>query len=984
MCAVKLTDTEYADVRERYDEWSRARCAVAGKFFRMDAARACAREGFECLGPAVLSRIEEEMIAAGELVRLPHNAGFTRPGVVRPAVTLAALVALAEQCVDEARVLGAGRRAKGVVLDALTGAQFKAARVAAGVMAWGVAHDAWVAGGRWGAAPPLEVRWDRAGGADRPLFEAVGPEHLGIASGAGQDGADAWAAVLAMPRWSDARVCLKEGREPGDPSWDRRANADARAKHVGGLKLLLDLARAKGALEAGREPVIVCYAAELQPLYDELRAAVEPHVATSYAQKRKLWAGLRILLIEATRRRWLSRAAIDWASLSAALERGRDAGTVDCDTHNKARWTYNHLRDAGCIDTPRWATQSDRRVALVPNAAIKSAALTGDFGEWTAAALPEVVYPDDVCRAGERVWVRALAEGLAKWRRWATLDEPALAEAGLPDRAWLNPTPEQARAAARQAKRGTLPFKLTLKVIENRLSNFAQLAGWAAEAQGVDWTCQGLDTLTDPTLLSAWLQDRLERDAEYQAMTPEERAKHVPSDSLVSATAFALGTLATPFLEALHAKAGDLVAAARARAHGERLKLLGVRCLPEKDERKSAEAVARVWERGGTTGWEKQCHLRDLLIQEVELEGARCARTYPASGDGTGGGTRLAVGARLTCEEQTALIQADRAAREAHEAEQAALPAEARVPYTPRWVPSLTWAVAVRDALLITLLARIPLRRGNISNLRCAWWKTSARGGVQLTFPAYAMKSRRRFEPAYLLDDEVDDADVARAARMDLVGLYLLEEGGARSELLRGTDGTQTTSAYFFVPAVRKGGVVGQAWDPDAVSATYTGLVDEYAGEIGLDPVELEACEHGSRSIHSGRHHFATHFANAGERGLLFASKMLDHATNKVTSDVYVGISVRSMTARGLGEASLSDVQRAMREAVRGRADGPDEASPTVPLDAKPDPAAPPPSLADAVDAEIAKLDVLLEKGRIKPEQHARLVDSLVSRLAAA
>ena len=232
MCAVKLTDAEYAEVRERYDEWSRSRCAVAGKFYRLDAARTCARPGFTYLGPAVLSRIEEEMIAAGELVRLPHNAGFTRPGVVRPAVTLAALVALAEQCVDEERVLGAGRRAKGVVLDALTGAQFKSARVAAGVMAWGVAHDGWIAGGRRGAAPALDVRWDRAGDADRPFFEAVGPEHLGIAAGAGQDGADAWAAVVAMPRWSDARACLKEGREPGDPSWDRRANADARAKHV--------------------------------------------------------------------------------------------------------------------------------------------------------------------------------------------------------------------------------------------------------------------------------------------------------------------------------------------------------------------------------------------------------------------------------------------------------------------------------------------------------------------------------------------------------------------------------------------------------------------------------------------------------------------------------------------------------------------------------------------------------------------------------
>ena len=977
MCALKLTDAEYADAKRRYDEWTRARCAVAGKFFRMDAARACARAGFTYLGPAVLSRIENDMITAGELVRLPHNAGFTRRGVVQPAVTLATLLVLAEQCVDETRVLSAGRRAKGVALEALTTAQYKAARVAAGVMAWGVAHDAWVAGGRREAEPPIEVRWDRMGGADRPHFEAVGPQHLGVVAGAGQDGSDAWAAVLAMPRWSDARACLKEGRAPGDPGWDRRANADARAKHCGGIKLLLDLARAKGALADGVEPVIACHAAELQPLYDDFRAILEPRVGTSYAQKRKLWAGLRILLTEATRRRWLSRDAIDWTALGAGIERAHAEGVIGFEVHNKARWTYNHLRDAGCIDAPRWKTQSDVRTSLVANDALRDAAMSGDFSGWVASALPDVVYRDGLRRPDGRVFVQALAEGLERWRRWATLDDGLLEDAGLPARDWVDPTPEQARAAARQAKRGTFPFKLTLQVVESRLSNFAQLAGWAAATRGVDWTREGLDTLTDPALLEAWRQHRIADDPEFRAMTAEERSKHQPSDSLVSATAFALGTLAAPFLEAYHARIGDQAAAVRARAHGERLKLLGVRYMPHRDERKSAQAVAKVWERGGTTGWEKLCRLRDLLIREVELEGARCVRTYAVAVEGTRVEQRLAAGAQLSCDDQAERIRADREARRAYEAEQETRAESERTAFAPTWVPSLTWAIAVRDALLITLLVRIPLRRGNVSNLRTAWWKDSGRGGVQLEFPGYAMKGRRPFEPSYLLDEEVDDAEVAAAARLDLVALYRMEDGGARAELLRRADGTPTTSDYLFVPAVRKGGVEGQAWDPDAVSATYTALVDEYAEAIGLDPAELEACTHGSRSIHSERHHYATHFANSGERGLLFASKMLDHASPRITSDRYVGISVRRMTARGLGASTLADVQRAMR----GRSN---DVRPLLPEGAPhavaPDPA---PSMADALGTELAKLQALLEKGWITPQDHELLVGATVRRLAA-
>ena len=68
---------------------------------------------------------------------------------------------------------------------------------------------------------------------------------------------------------------------------------------------------------------------------------------------------------------------------------------------------------------------------------------------------------------------------------------------------------------------------------------------------------------------------------------------------------------------------------------------------------------------------------------------------------------------------------------------------------------------------------------GNISNLRLAWWRSTAGGGITIEFPAWAMKASRLFDPAYLLDEEVDDPEIAPLVRLDLVELYLLDDAGA-------------------------------------------------------------------------------------------------------------------------------------------------------------------------------------------------------------
>ena len=865
----KLPEKRLAELTAEVDRWSRLEIEKVGRFSPTGAAAHLGRFTGNPKGKMNGRLLQSLLDRLGDVIRYPGNLkGLTRTTCTVEQMTLGRILDVAAQHLNAVEQLRRGGRT-GRDVETLTPSQVDDARGAARF-----------------AATVL------AGGGDR--LADVSGDALGWDVSAGKAGGGDWTLCAVVAAASDKTAREKyEAKHPG--KWAAEMNGARRMKQVSSIRLLLDFAATRGLLTRGPQQATAMASA---PDWSPVGAKWEAEMAAgrAAAMAHKAGRGIRLLALYATRRGWMTPAATDWARLREAILADLETTSLKHSAMDAARFAFNLLHAFGHLPE-RWPCQGDTRESLVPNAAAMAAARTGDFTGW--------VLPDG--RA-----VHALTEGalgLRDWWRWATTPTSLLKASGLPARAYPNPSERQRLRAARQ---GDKAFRLGETSCKSRLALFNLMAGAYASAGGLDWTQQGADELCNPAHLQSFAIAR-DRAAGRKAGSSVE--------STVSMVAFALATLASPYLEARAGMEADRAAAAgdqalaealrqraqQLRAWSTDLKEIGIKhSSSDRDADRSTKAQETwlAWSADGVSGWHKLRTMRDLIVQDAEREFARCLHQQLPNGRWR----RQTDIKTVPLEEQIAIIERERNL------------AVAERTFRPRQ----RWVTRVRDAVVVTVLHRVPLRERNVVGMTVTNWKSALtgrgtaqpwEGRISLAYSAEEMKGDRPFSPLFLAAEERETQDGIASARPALLQLYLMP-GGAREESLRlpasANDvvlsgkqygpGDVIPSPYIFPSLARKSGrgnpelrlAAGCRWDEDAFAANWTSVIRRYAVALNVDMERLKAV-FGAAGPHAVRHLFGTHHCNPTDHpdaiGLQNASKMLHHRDTAITQSKYIGTS---------------------------------------------------------------------------------------------
>lgn len=859
---------------ESVDAWAQERTAQAGHFTKGElhhfvrslVAGGSTSETYKLAGDLLASLAGTEKMSRG--------CGYARVGVVQRAHTLSSLLEAAAGCVDLAHTPPVGRRGT-VELRAITPGQLAGMRRAAALAAQMIAGD-----------PERTAE--------------VGGEHFAWMADGGEAGHGEWNLVTLVGAYSNetARARFHARHTAEQPSWHPEYNQASRKKYEQGIRNLLNLAATHGLIGRTAAPrgLLPSPAAEWAPdvrrLLGELRTGHRSH-------DEQCRSGLTLLARFASSRGYLTLAETAWAQVQADVSQAHADGKLRYSAFTRTRWVYRKLLDAELVQGPVWLKRGDDRVSLFALGEITEARRTRDF---SGLRLPDGRFPAALC---------AGPSSLHSLLDWTTLAPSRLASAGLPPRAWPRATHEQEIAVRRNPDR----FRLKPKSVTRLLDRLNQHAGFCARHRGVDFVQHGLEALCDPEHLTAYAAYRhrdhpVERDIE---------------DGVLSALAGDLGWIASPFLEA---QVLSLAAAARnegCHGQGERLReqadrlqqyaaehrLLaaeyrtrgkgGIRSTASDLDRLEPRDIQRIWEiwtADNVSGWHKLGRLRDLVIAEVETEAWRC---LGRRGDGS-----------VAVAEQLKIIAAD----------------QDRAPGERRFRPRKQWYLAVRNATILSVLCRVPLRAENLVELELAEWRNSSadghaqrwEGAIHLEIPAAKMKSPRNYSPAYLRYSDLNDPSVLAMARPDVLKLYFAL-GGARDALLtlhNGSErmglapGTQVSSPYVFPAPIahkhstRFGVSNRDEWLQGGFQMStyclrdlFRTLLLAHADHLGIDIGALTRI-HGGASPHVIRHLFGSHHCDSRRwtdaLGPEQASKLLHHASVKVTLDRYCGISERHIS----------------------------------------------------------------------------------------
>lgn len=870
----KMSDETYAELLADADAFTRERVMRDGRFFRNELAAHLAsrhgRAGQASLGPGVLGRLLVDLGAD----HLGAREGYSRRGMLRiPPATLADLAELARSRVDTGYTPPRGRRATRDVWT-LSPAQLTNVLTAAGEIA------EMVTGGR-GA------------------LSDVGPEHLAWCSSAGEGGQGEWALVERIETYSDATAAREhlEIRRLGSPAWHRDLNKARRKAAAAGVRILLDLAATCGRITRGDTLQSSAHAprraAEWHPVCEAWTARLTADIGRS---PRKLEQGIKTLALYATRQGAHSPADTPWGLVRDAIERDARLAVAPLsnDIRTWAAYAYRALLERGRIEGPLWPKATNARVSLVQTGLARASVPTGEFASW-----------QDDC--GQHP--TALCEMLTEWHRWSTLPDDLLEDehrqGRLPLREWSNPTQEQQLRAARDSSL----FRLKPATIEGRLASFNLQAGYSASRRAVDFAVDPDSdlALVDPDALQAHLRERHPGGVDAK-------------DQLIATMGWHLATLASPFLEARallqhdHAmaagnavRAAELSAkAAKLRECATKLQVRAARATPSKRARdgdgeeltrKQIQKIWQLWTVDGVSGWHKLGKMRDAMIVDVERLGARCVPDDPSAGA-----------------DSLPLAQQVIAVREG------------------RFRPTMTWAALVRDALIITVLWKVPLRVRNVVGMTLTNLKLLGGGAMHLEFAADEVKADRPFEPTLFGLGELGESHAVAMVRPDLWELYLMA-GGARDEVLRlrpesldsrgdsadpAIEASAPTSRpdlvcpsrYVFPAIARKGGGHGVqlaeraraefAYDGDGFTAQFKKRVVQYAGVMNIDPEALSQY-FGATAPHIVRLLFGSHHCDPDRWhdaiGLEAASALLHHASTDITARKYVARNERNTSA---------------------------------------------------------------------------------------
>lgn len=798
------TESQWTAQLEAARIWAREQTKKSGQFFQYQL-----REDLG-VGQMTSARIRRKLEVEGTIVNLGRRSGWAAIGTTQGEVTAERLLDLLEERLDPERAeAGSGRRGdvQGRAVHWLSKSQARDAKTA------------------------LNLIVERAGDGD--------PAAVGSRWWAWNEDSDDWEVLAQVREWSDdrARVRAKARNQPFAP----RSNSASRAKVVAGARTALDLAATLGLIERGtlHQAEFRIHAAEWQPQIEDWKRVLMEESGRRCS--RKAQQGLRTLALVATKRGELSPDAVRWGSLVKHLQDAHGDDKLSDERMRQARWAYNQLRTLGILRGPVWPTCQSNRVSLVKAAAVTKACANRDFSEWAtsdgrvASGLSDGPY------------------GLTSWARWATLPSAkALRDHGLPPREWPRPTSRQSNRMHRQPDL----FRLAATTLGSRAGEIALIAGWAEQNKGVDWTERTLIDLVNPDLVSAFAEDRTAR-------RPTVTAEGDLGSSVAASTAFALATIASPFLEAQALEAGDTETADRLALYCQDLQALANQC--EAEAVKDLWAIESAW-RGssGRSGWQQLGALRNHLIQKAEIE----------SGD-------------RTLSEQVDAIRAG------------------------EWTPSFSWAVLIRGAAMISLLRKVPVRVHSLVRLTLDMWESDGEpweGSIRVSFPKAIMKSNRGFRPYLIHPDHVGDLDREADLRRDLWELYLMK-GGARDEVLSVVEYTYSggggarvetsrevhKSPFVFPAFARRGGGHGCKFEDRAArgfryseggySSHLSTLVLRYADDLGMDRNQLERLW-GATSCHVSRLLYGTHWAN--QPGMLKpASIMLQHADTRITERRY-------------------------------------------------------------------------------------------------
>jgi hypothetical protein len=793
--------------------WTRERTASHHSFTQAEIVKDFG------VGSTTLPRLVQWGLDQG-LIRDMGKKGLAATGVVYRTISLAELLQLAESSVSEDISLTRGRRGAGAArnVEQITKNQLDRIRTLTRSLAKAVAGD----------------KRRLADVSDQALWSW---DDTGIGE------------------WTLAEIVTKLASLHG---W---ANV---SQHVGAAKVMLDLAATHGLLprSARHSTLWTCHAAEWEDHIQKWAGRILRR--SGGRSRRKVVQGARTLALYATRRGELSPLSTDWVAIRDQMiaERKRDAITADIYTW--ARYVYRRIRVMRRIVGSEWNTQADQRVALVDTRTVAESAEgapggTPDFSSWrcrTSGQHPAALICGAVQEDGSD---EGNGYGLRPWVMWATAPMQAdLIALRLPPREWPTPTDRQRVLIARDPNY----LRLEPSVAEQRLHLFALVAGWAEEREGIDWSTTDLRGLVDHGLVLRW---------------GRATAKKTNKSAMVSATCFALATLASPFLEAQAIRRGDLASAEYFRDAAGKLKAQGAEWRDE-DGPKDIAAIEAAWDNGADEGgWVRLEKLRQECIADA---------AWRAGG--------------RTLQEQIEHIRSGQ----------------------DGW--GERWAVAIRMAVLLTLLRRIPLRVRAVSGLMMKMWVSRPagewaqasslapwEGAIQIVAPSRLTKSKKPYRPYLIPARRVGDLRRESDLNRALLELYFMPSG-ARDEILsvctyeyRAGERVVVSrvihsSEYVFPALARRGGGRGDMealqkararsgfrWGTGALSTHFSDTVLRLSESIGMNHTALKK-EWGGTSIHVIRLLFGTYWA-ARMNKLDWASKLLHHAHPHVTAGRYCG-----------------------------------------------------------------------------------------------
>ena len=561
---IRYSESSWRELLDRIHAWAIERVTADGRVFCEDVARHFG------IGPKTARRALDSLADQQRLVAFGVRSGYGAAGVGVVGTNLESLVAYAANRIRTDITPPPGRR--DVTADRrvewITEAQFESARAAAAVAAWGITGDR----RRLAEVGPGHLRWSEAA----REFEIVG--HLTV--------------------WSDQRAKHRHG---DDHTWNPSMNAAARQKHLGGIRILLDLAATAGLITRGHEHTIGYsqYAAEWQSWITDTAAQLVTSGIGAAAAKDRL-DGCRSLARYFTRFGWTPANTINWARLLEEVQSDRlhAESPLAERPYKTARLVYRELHKQGRIDGPAWGAPQAGRLNLVSENVIRESVERADFSNWMADALTSG------------------PQGLSGYIRWldGRLDPAALRDLNLPRRELLHATLQQRIRAERRQQRGKPLFTRSVPVLAQTARWIGHLAGWAAQRSLYDPTTQSLRELVRPSLLKRYIHERASADG-------VERRSHF------GVLAHELSTIATPFLEA---QATSHDARASLRQDAEDLMVLSAKHSPEESEIHGAEQKMRAWT--GSSESAAEAYGKLTMLIDLEQKAAEAAYGKPLAG----------------------------------------------------------------------------------------------------------------------------------------------------------------------------------------------------------------------------------------------------------------------------------------------------------------------------------------------------------------